>query len=139
VDRDPTSLHRPSNKNMMALGADLMNPDKIPGQIGAFGEYSQCVADLKTSVAYWEKLGFKHQGIQQVPYPWTVMTDGILVVGLHQTTDFSGTAVTYFAPDMGKRIEALKAKGIVVEEFGMGPSNVIVTAPEGTKLFLFSL
>lgn len=137
---DPAGQFQPTGKTMLTLDPkDMMSGDKMPTKLGMFGEYCHKVANLKDAMAFWEKLGFKTKGINLMPYPWTIMTDGKSIVGLHQTKDWEGAAITYFAPDMGKRLEALKADGIVGKEIGMGPNNVSVTTPEGLKLFLFSL
>lgn len=140
VNMDPAHMYHPQGKTMLTLDqASMMKGENMPTQLGMFGEYCHKVANLKESMAYWEKLGFQSKGINLVPYPWTIMTDGMSIVGLHQTKDWEGSAITYFAPDMGKRLEALKAEGITGKEIGMGPNNVVVTSPEGVKLFLFSL
>lgn len=140
VNRNPQMLFHPQGKTMLTMDqADMMNPDKMPAQMGMFGEFCHKVTDLDKSIAYWEKLGFKNTGKNTEPYPWAVMSDGVSLVGLHQTTDWDGCAITYFAPNMGPRIEKLKTLGIEGKEMGMGPDNVVVTSPEGAKLFLFSM
>jgi hypothetical protein len=30
------------------------------------------------------------------PYPWAILSDGLMLIGLHQTKNFSYPAVTYF-------------------------------------------
>lgn len=137
-DIDPAPMYKPTGKNMLELGGDVMDPAKMPSPLGALGEISICVKDIQSSIAFWEKLGFKGMGVNADPYPWTIMNDGMGLVGLHQTTDWTGVAITYFAPDMGERIAKVRAAGIEAKEMGMGPNNVVVVAPDGTKLFLFS-
>ncbi|MFN8394354.1 MAG: hypothetical protein U0176_06750 [Bacteroidia bacterium] len=140
VNRNPAMIFHPTGKTMLTLDqADMAKPEAMPTKLGMFGEYCHKVTDLKASIAYWEKLGFQSKGAETNPYPWAIMSDGVSIVGLHQTTDWDGCALTYFAPDMGARIEPLKAQGIECKEVGMGPANVTVTSPEGVKIFLFSL
>ena len=66
------------------------------------------------------------------PYPWGILSDEMIVLGLHQTDEFKGPCITYFEPDMGKRIEALKGKGLEIDE------NGILVGPAGETLFLFT-
>lgn len=140
VNRNPGMMFHPTAKTMFTMDQkDMANPENMPTKLGMFGEFCHKVSNLKESVAYWEKLGFKSTGINTEPYPWAIMSDGMSLIGLHETKDWEGSAIAYFAPDMGKRIEALKAEGIEGREIGMGPANVVIDTPEGVQLFLFSL
>lgn len=108
---------------------------------GIFGELCMQVRDLDVSVRFWESLGF----VVNKPgggYPWAIAHDGLSIIGLHQTKDFDGAAITYFAKDMGEKIKALKAAGVdgmeVFQGTGGNESNVVLTTPENQKFFLFS-
>jgi hypothetical protein len=139
-NQSPDGMYEPQGKTMLTMEQeDMMSPSMMPTKLGMFGEYCHKVTNLKEAMAYWEKLGFKSKTVNLMPYPWAIMTDGMTIIGLHQTKDWSGSAITYFAPDMGKRLEGLKKEGIVWKEIGMGPNNVVVTTPEGMQLFLFSM
>jgi predicted lactoylglutathione lyase len=138
VNRDPMMLYHPPKKTMLTTDtADYHKADKMQVKLGLFGEFSQPVKDLKAAMAFYKKIGFKEYSVNEMPYPWAIMEDSVIVVGLHQTNDFSTPTMTYFAPDMKQRIEKLKAEGVEVHEMGYGPANVYVLTPEGTKLFLF--
>jgi len=88
-------------------------------KLGDYVQISTTVSDLAVALAFYEKLGF----------------------GLHQTTDFAGPHITYFAGDMAERIEKLEADGItmtaVPPEVDGKVANAVFTAPGGQKIFLF--
>lgn len=138
-------MYQPSGKSLRDFPQeDLAKPEKYPNRkCGVFGEFSHPVKNLEESIAFWKQLGFDALGINQQPYPWAILTDGMNILGLHETKDFSYPAITYFAPDMAARIKRLKEEGIdSITKFGGsggGPGNVVVTTPEGQKFFLFSL
>ena len=145
INFDHSKMYQPKGKTLRNLSQeDFANPKKYPNaKCGVFGELSHPVKNLEASIAYWKKLGFEALSINKDPYPWAILTDGMNILGLHQTKDFTYPAVTYFAPDMGRRIKKLKEEGIdSIKEFGGeggGPDNVVLTTPEGQKIFLFSL
>lgn len=120
--------------------SDYMNPEKYGNKIiGMFGEYAHVVKDLEVSITYWDKLGFKVLTKQGGPYPWAILSDGTSVIGCHQSNEFSGVGITYFASDMRDKIETLKRNGLTEYREMGGPNNIIVPTPEGQQLFLFSM
>lgn len=127
----PTMLRMPQ--------ADYFNPEKYPNKAcGLFGEFAQPVKDLQTSITFWEKLGFVTLSKRDSPYPWAIMSDGLNVVGLHQTTHFSQPAITFFASDMKEKIAKLISEGLTDVSEMEGKSNITLTTPEGQKINLFS-
>jgi len=119
--------------------ADFQSADKYPNKTcGAFGEFCHPVKDLNASIEFWKKLGFESKTKMTEPYPWAIVTDGLMLIGLHQTNDFDYPAITYFGINTEKRVEALKTKGIPMNTF-MGKNNVVVTTWEGQHFFLFSM
>lgn len=118
---------------------DYMNPEKYPNKVcGLFGEFCHPVSDLQQSIAFWEKIGFKTLSERQSPYPWAILSDGLSIIGLHQSNHFSGPAITYFASDMKSRIEKLIAGGLQDYRETGGPANIRLTTPEQQQVFLFS-
>ena len=119
--------------------SDMMDPEKYPNKIcGLFGEYAQPVKDIGTCFVFWEKLGFKILTKMSSLYPWAIISDGLSVVGLHQTTDFIDPTITFFAADMKDKIEQLKNNGINnFKEKGSG--SVVLTTPEGQFINLFKM
>ena len=117
---------------------DYFNPDKYVNKTcGLFGELAHPVTDLAASIAFWELLGFKAISKFTSPYPWAILSDGLSIVGLHQSDHFSYPAITYFAADMKEKIAALKKNGF--KNFTADDSsNIRVTTPEEQHVFLFS-
>jgi catechol 2,3-dioxygenase-like lactoylglutathione lyase family enzyme len=127
----PTMLRMPPT--------DYFNPEKYVNKIcGLFGEYAHPVKDISASISFWEKLGYVVLSKRESPYPWAIITDGLNVVGLHQSDHFSYPAITFFASDMQSKIEKLKAAGLENITEKMGPANVVVETPEKQHIFLFS-
>jgi hypothetical protein len=108
---------------------------------GKFGEYAVPVADRQQAIAYWEQLGFKPLHMADEPYPFAILSDELLVLGLHQTPDFHEPHITYFAPDMPERIQALQADGIDIMPVPPQPDeriiNGVMRGPGGQPFFLF--
>jgi len=122
---------------------DYDKPEKYPNsKCGIFGELCIPVKVLEVSFNFWKKLGFETLSINEEPYPWAVISDGLNILGLHQTEEFKQPALTFFARDMKTRIERLKASGIdTIRSFGEPdehPANAVASTPEGQKIFLFS-
>ena len=127
----PSMLHMPP--------ADYFNPEKYVNKTcGLFGELAHPVKDLEQSLAYWTLLGFTAVSKFTAPYPWAIITDGLSAVGLHQTDHFQGAAITFFAADMGEKINKLKQAGLT-DYTVKGPADIIVATPEQQQVFLFSM
>ena len=123
------------NMNPIARQSEDQYPNK---ECGAFGEFCHPVADLNTSIGYWKKLGFQVTTQMSQPYPWAILTDGLMLIGLHQTKNFNYPAVTYFGLNTENKVNELKGKGVTgITEF-MGKNNVVLKTWEGLHFFLFS-
>ena len=118
---------------------DMFDPEKYVNKaVGMYGELAHPVADLDKSLVFWASLGFTFVSRQSMPYPWAIISDGLSVVGLHQTTDFSYPALTFFATDMRSKIDKLKAKGLTnYKEKGAG--NIVLVRPEQQHIILFRM
>jgi catechol 2,3-dioxygenase-like lactoylglutathione lyase family enzyme len=128
----PTMLNTPQG--------DYFKPEKYVNKTaGLFGEFAHPVKNMEDSLAFWEKLGFKVLSKHESPYPWSIISDGLAVVGLHQSDHFSSPAITYFAADMKDKIEKLKSAGLKNFKEKDGSSNITVTSPEKQQVFLFKL
>jgi catechol 2,3-dioxygenase-like lactoylglutathione lyase family enzyme len=118
---------------------DYFTPEKYVNKTcGLYGELAHPVTDLNRSILFWEKLGFKVLSKFESPYPWTILTDGLAVTGLHQTKNFSYPAITFFASDMKEKIDQLKNRGLK-DYADSGPSNTVLTTPEKQHINLFKL
>ena len=130
----------PGPTMLKADPATFFNPETYVNKVcGLFGEFAHPVEDIDASMLFWEKLGFAVISRFTSPYPWAIISDGLAIVGLHQTNDFDYPAITFFASDMKKKVEELKAAGLPGFDDSSATSNVRVTTPEGQHVFLFKL
>lgn len=131
---------QPEGQTMLTMPPqDFNNPDKYVNKVcGIFGEFACPVADIDKSMVFWEKLGFKILSKMSTPYVWAIISDGLSIVGLHQTTSFSTPTITFFAADMKEKIEKLKTEDL--KDFSeKGPANVTLVTPEKQHINLFKL
>lgn len=132
---------QPTGKTMLTMNqADFTSADKYPNkQCGAFGEFAHPVTDLNKSLLFWKKLGFTVKSKTETPYPFAILSDGLMLIGLHQTRDFTYPAVTYFGLNTDKRVRELRDKGLKDFKDMAGKSNVILKTWEGQHFFLFAM
>jgi uncharacterized protein YndB with AHSA1/START domain/catechol 2,3-dioxygenase-like lactoylglutathione lyase family enzyme len=108
---------------------------------GKFGEFALPCADTLAAIAFWTRLGFEQMYFAEEPAPWAILDDGLILLGLHQTTDFDAPHITYFAADMADRIEALRADGLPMTPMPPEADGRVVNAtlagPGGARFFLF--
>lgn len=120
--------------------ADFGVADKYPNkQCGVFGEFCHTVTDINRSIAFWKKLGFIVKSQIKTPYPYAILSDGLMIIGLHQTDHFNYPAVTYFGLNTAKRIQQLKDKELHDVSEMQGKNNVVFKTWEGQHFFIFSL
>lgn len=104
-------------------------------------EWSIGVDRLAHEKNFWHALGFTVRREANVPYPFAIMSDGIISIGLHEQRDIPTLAITYFATDMEARIDRLKKSGITFEEEIPSPdnriSNAILKSTDGQLIFMF--
>jgi len=133
-------FNQPSGPTMLNMPQeDYFKPEKYVNKVcGLYGEFAHPVTDLSKSISFWEKLGFKALSKHSSPYPWAIISDGLAIVGLHQTKDFSVPTITFFASDMKNKIEKLKQQGL--NNFSeKNDCNIVLTTPEQQKINLFKL
>jgi predicted lactoylglutathione lyase len=136
----PEGFTKPEGKTMLTMNqSDYFKPETYTNKvIGMFGELAHPVTDLDKSIEFWQKLGFNIFSKFASPYPWAIISDGLSIVGLHQTSQYSFPAITFFASDTKEKIQELKSKGL--DNFKeMGPSNIVITTPEQQHIFLFKM
>lgn len=131
---------QPTGTTMLTMHPqDYSNPDKYVNKTcGMFGELAIPVNNLDISILFWEKLGFKSLSKKSSSYPWAILSDGLAIVGLHQTINFDSPTITYFASDMKNKIDKLKQSGLR-NFFENGEGNIVLTTPEKQKINLFKL
>jgi len=136
----PEGFQQPAGPTMLTMPQqDYFNPAKYVNKTcGMFGELACPVEDLESAIAFWGKLGFAAVSKFSNPYPWAILSDGLGIVGLHQTAHFTQPSITFFAADMKEKIARLKEQGL--ENFKeKGESNIVLTTPEGQQINLFKL
>ncbi len=134
-------FEQPTGTTLLSMKPeDYAAAEKFPNkQCGAFGEFCHPVADLTKSLAFWKKLGFRTSATMKEPYPHAILSDGLMIIGLHQTKNFNAPAITYFGLDTENRIQQLKGKGIKNFTEVAGKNNQSLRTWEGQLFFLFSV
>jgi catechol 2,3-dioxygenase-like lactoylglutathione lyase family enzyme len=114
--------------------------------LGKFHEISIETVDIADSVAYYERLGFSHCGTTDTwPYPYGVMTDGRVYLGLHQFK-FPSPTLTYVHAGVAHHAHVIEKLGIEIawkrvgddafNEFGfLDPSGQPVRVQEASTHF----
>jgi predicted lactoylglutathione lyase len=135
------AFKQPTGMTMMDMKpANFSKAEAYPNkQCGVFGEFCHPVADLNASIAFWKKLGFTSKYQEMAPYPHAIISDGLMIIGLHQTKHFDYPAITYFGVDTEKRIQQLKEKGLKDFSEVAGKNNQSLTTWEGQHFFIFSM
>ena len=136
----PDGFTKPSGKTMLTMDqSDYFRPETYTNKIvGMFGELAHPVKNVDASIPFWGSIGFKILSKFASPYPWAILSDGLGIIGLHQTTQYNYPALTFFASDMKEKIERLKQQGIENYE-ERGASNIVLTTPERQHIFLFKM
>lgn len=132
-------FRQPPGPTMLTMPQeDYMKPEKYVNKtIGMWGEFAEPVKDLEASLAFWEKLGFVALSKYAQPQPWAILSDGLAIIGLHQTNEWSSPCITYFAADMKEKLEKLRSEGLEIhKDFGGG--NMVLKTPENQYFNLFS-
>jgi len=83
--------------------------------LGRFLEYSLATQDIRASLDFYSKLGFSQSAVgETLPYPYAVVTDGRICLGLHQST-LTAPALSFVKPELVNHVSALEALGIDFE------------------------
>lgn len=108
----------------------------------ALVEISLKTKDVNVSVAYWKQLGFECVREGDQPYPWAVVSDGLIRLGFHQTTKLTQPTITYFVPDMPERLKRLRRKGVKFKAEQKDKQGrrvgAVIESPDGQRFFLFT-
>ena len=88
--------------------------------LGRFLEISIHTPDIRASLEFYESLGFVQAPVGETwPYPYAVVTDGRLFVGLHGAV-IRSPALTFVLPDLAHSIERLREIGIDFDQERIG-------------------
>jgi catechol 2,3-dioxygenase-like lactoylglutathione lyase family enzyme len=102
--------------------------------LGRFLEISVHAPDIRASLEFYESLGFVQAAVGETwPYPYAVVTDGRLFVGLHGAV-IRAPALTFVLPDLAHGIERLRANDIEFDQERIGNdvfNQATFTEPSG--------
>ncbi|MEX1994699.1 MAG: hypothetical protein WD929_08555 [Steroidobacteraceae bacterium] len=89
--------------------------------IGRFHEISVHAPDVLASLAFYERLGFTQVTTGEAwPYPYAVVTDGRLAIGLHQRELMQSPLPAFVLPDLFAHLGTLERLGIDILERRLG-------------------
>ncbi len=127
-------IHRSEATSLKPSGAE--NP-----KCGTFSELTIGVPSRDSAVAFWKQLGFDASGVYNVPYPWAIVKDGSIVLGLYQSEDVKGAMLIYYSSKAEAQIEALVKAGIAIIHETPDQSgkklNATFRSPDGVYFKLF--
>jgi predicted lactoylglutathione lyase len=139
-----TNIIDPNNQQLAIIQQNhalIAEPRKSHSLMGTFGELSVRTSNLDASIEWYRRLGFTKVKKFEKPYPWAIISDGNIIVGLHQSNEFTKTTLTYFSKDSAERIEKLKSMGFKFtneQKNAAGKvANALLTAPDGQTFFVF--
>lgn len=134
------SINRDKSKVKMPVGTPV---NRTPiSRLGKFGEFSIPVQNVAKAIVFWAKLGFEPLHVGKIPYPYSIMSDGMIVIGLHQTNDFNDFTITYFAEDMQDRVAMFADEGLELHPMKSEANkdtydNAAFMSPDNQQFFLF--
>jgi predicted lactoylglutathione lyase len=106
-------------------------------KLGNAMELSYSVKDLKDSLNYWNDLGFKAKGTYDHPYPWAIIQDGLITIGLHQSEEIPKRPITtYFSKNQTPIIKKIKEKGLKIAK-SYDENNATLETPDGHLINIF--
>lgn len=83
--------------------------------LGRFLEFSLATPDIRASLDFYTKLGFTQAEAGDAwPYPYAVVTDGRICLGLHQQA-LPVPTLTFVKPGLLKHLDALEELGVEFE------------------------
>lgn len=91
---------------------------KINGKtmkLGEFVEFSLSVKDVNAAQKYYESLGFKSTVAAKADHPASAVTDGNIVLALHQA-EFQSPTLTYYGSAIDQCMQALRENGVATKE-----------------------
>jgi len=89
--------------------------------IGRFHEVSVHAPDLLASLAFYERLGFMQVTAGEAfAYPYAVVADGRLAIGLHGHELLQSPLLSFVLPGLLERLETLERRGIEILERRLG-------------------
>jgi catechol 2,3-dioxygenase-like lactoylglutathione lyase family enzyme len=92
--------------------------------LGRFLELSVAAPDVPASLAFYESLGFVQAPTGDARrWPYAVVTDGRLSIGLH-AAGVEEPTLTWVRPGVASHVEQLESLGIELESLRLGPEEL---------------
>ena len=89
--------------------------------IGRFLEVSVHAPDVLASIAFYEALGFSQATTGDAwPYPYAVVSDGRLGIGLHERELPQSPLLAFVLPDLFDRLDTIENRGIPIRDRRLG-------------------
>jgi len=89
--------------------------------IGRFLEISVHAPDVLASLAFYEQLGFSQVTTGEAwSYPYAVVTDGRLAIGLHQRELQQSPLLSFVLPDLYEHLDAIEGLGVEILDRRLG-------------------
>lgn len=89
--------------------------------IGRFHEISVHAPDMLASLAFYERLGFTQVTTGEAwPYPYAVVTDGRLAIGLHRNELLQSPLPAFVLPDLERQLPRIEGLGIEIVDRRLG-------------------
>ena len=108
---------------------------------GDFAEFS-LPGEFQPMREFWEPLGFVALDESETPYLRMSMTSDYIDLAVHRPRTHEEPMLVFAAPDMGERVERLRALGCELSDDlprGLDPRHsALLEAPEGTSLLLIN-
>lgn len=108
--------------------------------IGRFLEISVHAPDVLASLEFYERLGFSQATTGEAwPYPYAVVTDGHLSLGLHERELSRSPLLSFVLPDLFEHLGALEGLGIEILNRRLGSdvfNEASIAAPGGQLIRL---
>lgn len=83
--------------------------------IGRFLEIGVYARDIRESLEFYEKLGFRQANVGEAwEHSYAVVSDGRLFLGLHQR-EFRSPCLTFVRPELTEHLSAFEARGIELD------------------------
>lgn len=95
--------------------------------LGRFLEISVYTPDIQRSLAFYRSLGFESARVGEIwSYPYAVVTDGRLFIGLHGTTRQESqhpATLTFVLPQLSAAIAGLERAGVHFDQLQLGAES----------------
>lgn len=117
----------------------ITDPSMLNTTPGRFLEISVHTAVIQESLEFYESLGFEQAKVGETwPYPYAVVTDGRLFIGLHGAVVRS-PSLTFVLPELATGIERLRQRGVHFDQERLGNevfNQAAFTDPSGLAVSL---